>query len=61
MLYKLHQYYQEFGKGSFTGKGNLKLIPEQEKINELEKKLKEAELERDILKKSISIFSKRVR
>jgi transposase len=42
----------------FPGKGNLKLSPEQEKNHELEKKLKEAELERDILKKAISIFSK---
>ena len=31
---------------------------EQEKIHELEKKLKDAELERDILKKAIGIFSK---
>jgi hypothetical protein len=39
-------------------KGNLKLTPEQEKIHELEKKLRDAMLERDILKKAISIFSK---
>ena len=58
LLYKWRQDYQEFGMGSFPGKGNLKLSPEQEKIHELEKKLKEAELERDILKKAISIFSK---
>ena len=44
--------------GSFFGKGNLKLSPEQEKIHELEKRLKDAELERDILKKTIDIFSK---
>jgi transposase len=48
----------EFEEGSFPGKGNLKLSPEQEKIHELEKKLKDAELERDILKKVIGIFSK---
>lgn len=58
LLYKWRQDYQEFGTGSFPGKGKLKLSPEQEKIHELEKKLKEAELERDILKKAISIFSK---
>ncbi|WP_223255465.1 IS3 family transposase [Flavobacterium sp. LM4] len=51
LLYKWRQDYQEFGTGSFPGKGNLKLSPEQEKIHELEKKLKEAELERDNLKK----------
>ncbi len=48
----------QFGEGSFPGNGNLKLTAEQEKIHELEKKLKDAELERDILKKAIGIFSK---
>ncbi|WPO80742.1 IS3 family transposase [Flavobacterium sp. KACC 22761] len=52
LLYKWRQDYQEFGTGSFPGKEKLKLSPEQEKIHELEKKLKEAELERDILKKA---------
>ena len=34
------------------------IYPEQEKIHQLEKKLKDAELERDIFKKAIVIFSK---
>lgn len=58
LLYKWRKDYQEYGTSSFPGNGNLKLTPEQEKIYELEKKLKDAELERDILKKAISIFSK---
>ncbi len=58
LLYKWRKDYQEYGEGSFPGKGNLKLTPEQERILELEKKLKDAEMERDILKKAISIFSK---
>lgn len=58
LLYKWRKDYQEYGEGSFPGKGNLKLTPEQERILDLEKKLKDAELERDILKKAISIFSK---
>ena len=58
LLYKWRKDYQEYGEGSFPGKGNLKLTPEQECIHELEKKLKDAEMERDILKKAISIFSK---
>ncbi len=57
-LYKWRKEVEVFGEGSFPGKGNLKLTPEQEKIHELEKKLKDAELERDILKKAIGIFSK---
>ena len=58
LLYKWRKDFQEYGEGSFHGKGNLKLTPEQERIHELEKKLKDAEMERDILKKAISIFSK---
>ena len=58
LIYKWRKDYQEYGSNSFPGKGNLKLTPEQERIVELERKLKDAELERDILKKAISIFSK---
>lgn len=57
-LYKWRKEFEEFGEGSFPGNGKLKLTPEQERIVELEKKLKDAELERDILKKAIGIFSK---
>jgi len=58
LLYKWRKEYEEFGEGSFPVKGKLKLTPEQEKIHQLEKKRKYTELERDILKKSIGIFSK---
>ena len=58
LLYKWRSEYSEFGRGSFPGNGKPKLTIEQEKIQELERKLKDAELERDILKKAISIFSK---
>jgi transposase len=58
MLYKWRKDYEKFGAGSFPGKGTLKQTPEQKTINELEAKLKDAELERDILKKAIGIFSK---
>lgn len=60
LLYKWRKEYEEFGEGSFPGKGNLKLTPEQEKIHELEKKLKDAELERDILKKQSAFFPRAV-
>ena len=58
MLYKWRKDYDKFGVGSFPGKGILKQTPEQKTISELEAKLKEAELERDILKKAVGIFSK---
>jgi transposase len=57
--YKWRKEYEEFGQGSFPGNGKLKQTPEQERIAELERKLKDAELERDILK-AIGIFSKTV-
>lgn len=60
-IYKWRKEAKEFGEGSFPGNGNLKQTPEQERIHALEKKLKDAELERDILKKAIGIFSKRDR
>jgi transposase len=53
---ELAKEFGEFREGSFPGKGNLKLTPEQEKIHELEKRLRDSELERDILKKVIGIF-----
>ena len=43
---------------SFTGHGNPSLTPEQQEISNLKRQLQEAELERDILKKAVSIFSK---
>ena len=58
MLYKWRKDYEKFGVASFPGKGTLKQTPEQKIISELEAKLKDAELERDILKKAIGIFSK---
>ncbi len=58
-MYKWRKEYDEFGQGSFPGNGNVKQTPEQERIAELERKLKDAEIERDKLnKKAIGIFSK---
>jgi len=47
----------EYGKNSFPGRGKPKLTDEQREISNLKKQLKDMELERDILKKAISIFS----
>lgn len=58
MLYKWRKDYDTFGTSSFPGKGTLKQTPEQKIISDLEAKLKEAELERDIIKKAVGIFSK---
>jgi len=46
------------GEGSFSGNGNPVLTSDQQEIIDLKKALKEARIERDILKKAVSIFSK---
>lgn len=56
LLYKWRKGYKKYGVGSFPVNGNLKQTPEQEHIDELEKKLEDAELERDILKKQSVFF-----
>lgn len=47
----------ELGDNSFPGRGKPKMTDEQKRISLLEKRLRDAELERDILKKAIGIFS----
>ena len=51
--------YKRNTSGSFSGKGNPNMTPEQKEIMALKKALRDTELERDILKKAVSIFSKR--
>ena len=50
--------YEQFDSGSFSGHGTANMSPEQKEIARLKKELKDAQIERDILKKAISIFSK---
>ena len=44
---------------SFPGQGNKTMTEEQKEIARLKKELRDAQIERDILKKAVSIFSKR--
>jgi|APSaa5957512622_1039677.scaffolds.fasta_scaffold392926_1 transposase len=46
------------GSLAFPGLGKEALTPEQQIIKELELQLKDAQMERDILKKAVGIFSK---
>jgi|SRR6478752_7738778 len=46
------------GSASFSGNGNASLTEDQKEIERLKKELREAQLERDILKKAVGIFSK---
>lgn len=50
--------YLQRKEGSFSGHGKPAMSPEQAEIAALKKLLREAETERDILKKAVSIFSK---
>lgn len=50
--------YEQFQDGSFSGHGNANMTDEQKEIARLRKALKDAQEERDILKKAVSIFSK---
>lgn len=50
--------YKQYQEGSFSGHGVANMTAEQKEITRLKKELKEAQIERDILKKAVSIFSK---
>tara|TARA_R110000822_G_scaffold308909_1_gene437442 strand:- start:8000 stop:8242 length:243 start_codon:yes stop_codon:yes gene_type:complete len=57
VLYRWRKELKDYGKTSFPGRGKPKMTDEQKDIARLMKSLKEAELERDTLKKAIGIFS----
>lgn len=50
--------YNQYEEGSFSGHGNANLTDDQKEMARLKKELKEVQVEREILKKAISIFSK---
>jgi len=50
--------YEESKEGSFSGRGNANLTEVERENLQLKRELREAQLERDILKKAVSIFSK---
>jgi len=58
MLYRWRREFSLRGEIAFPGKGNEALTAEQRKNKELRKRLQDAEMERDILKKALGIFSR---
>ncbi len=58
MVRRWSREYSSAGEGSFAGNGKPVMTAEQREIAQLKKALKEAEIERDILKKAVGIFSK---
>ncbi len=57
-LGKWRKDFTTYGKNSFPGHGNVRLTDEQRRIKDLEKELKNKELDLEILKKAIAFFSR---
>jgi transposase len=59
LIYRWRSELKADKSGSFPGEGNESLSPEAQENRQLKKALKDKELELEILKKAIGIFSKR--
>lgn len=58
LLYRWRQQMRDSKDLAFPGHGKMSLTEDQKRIRELEKQLRDTEMERDILKKAMVIFSK---
>ena len=58
MVRRWSREFKNSAESSFAGNGKPVMTAEQREIAQLKKALKEAETERDILKKAVGIFSK---
>ena len=58
LIYRWRRQQCDNGELAFPGHGKMALTLDQKRIRELEKKLKDTEMERDILKKAMAIFSR---
>jgi transposase len=58
LIYRWRKEFLEKESGSFPGNGKPKHTAEEAEIARLKKALRDAEMERDILKKAVSIFSR---
>jgi transposase len=58
LIYRWRTELLDKKEGSFPGNGKPKYTPEEAEIARLKKQLREVEIERDILKKAINIFSR---
>lgn len=57
LLYKWRKEYGSYGSSSFPGHGVERLSEEGKRVKELEKELRRSQMELEILKKAIAIFS----
>lgn len=58
LLYRWRREYEKYQNNSFPGKGKPKLTDLERENARLQKELRDAKMERDILKKAVSIFSR---
>ena len=59
LIYRWRREANKHLEASFPGQGNKILTDDQKEIARLKKELRDAQIERDILKKAVSIFSKK--
>lgn len=57
LLYKWRREFRAKEELAFPGNGREALTEQEKKIRDLEKKLKDTEMEREILEKAVAIFS----
>ena len=58
LLYRWRRESEKYQDNSFPGKGKPKMTDLEKENARLQKELREAKMERDILKKAVSIFSR---
>ncbi len=59
LLYRWRREYDRFEMNSFPGHGKPKMTDLERENARLKKELRDAKMKRDILKKAVSIFSRR--
>ena len=57
LLYRWRKEFKQYNENSFPGHGNPKMTDLERENARLQKELRDTRMERDILKKAISIFS----
>ena len=58
-LTRWRKEYRKRGELAFPGHGKENLTPQEEKLRKLQKELTDTQIERDILKKALGIFTKK--
>lgn len=58
MLNRWVREHEKYGDNSFSGQGKPVMTDEEKELAKLRKELRETQIERDILKKAVSIFSR---